>query len=184
MTAASLAGIEPKLSYNQAMHVRLATLEDIAGIMHFIRALIPTLHAGGNLQWDDKYPNPQVFAEDIAAAQLWVMSTDDAIAGVIAVTTEQYPEYVQTGWDITDPAIVVHRLAVNLDFQRKGIAAALLNHAETVARSRNLARILADTNSHNQAMQHLLPKLGYTFSGEITLDFRPGMTFLCYEKHL
>ena len=97
MTPAFSAGIEPKLSYNQAMHLRLATLEDIAGIMHFICALIPTLHAGGNLQWDDKYPNPQVFTEDIAAAQLWVMSTDDAIAGVIAVTTEQYPNTFRPG---------------------------------------------------------------------------------------
>ena len=134
MTTASLAhGEEAKssLSYNQSMHVRLATSQDIAGIMTFILALIPTLHAAGNLQWDETYPNPEVFAEDIALAQLWVASINDDIAGVIAVTTEQYAEYVQAGWDINDPAIVVHRLAVNPDFQRKGIAAALLSHAET-----------------------------------------------------
>jgi len=166
------------------MHLRLATQADIPAIMQIIRALIPILHAAGNLQWDDTYPNPHVFAEDIAASQLWVVSVDNEIAGVIAPTTEQYPEYIEVGWDIHDPAIVVHRLAVNPKFQRKGIATVLLRHAEVVARAHNLPRVLADTNSHNQAMQRLLPKLGYTFSGEISIAFRPGMTFLCYEKLL
>ena len=184
MTAASPVSEESTLSYNQTMDLRLATREDIPGIMQMVCALIPILHAAGNLQWDERYPNPQVFAEDIALGQLWVMSSQKEIAGVVAITTEQYPEYIQAGWDITDPAVVIHRLAVNPAFQRKGIAAALLRHAETVAHSCNFNRILADTNSQNQAMQHLLPKLGYIFSGEITLEFRPGMRFLCYEKLL
>ena len=174
------------------MDLRLATPEDIPGIMTMVRALIPILHAQGNLQWDSIYPNPQVFAEDISAGQLWVASirgvtearSEDKIAGIVATTTEQYPEYANVGWDITDTAIVIHRLAVNPEFHRQGIAATLLGHAESVARARNLTRILADTNSHNQAMQRLLPKLNYTFAGEITLNFRPGMRFLCYEKHL
>ena len=169
---------------SQSMNIRLATVEDIAGIMEFIWALIPTLHAGGNKQWDETYPNPEVFAEDIAAGQLYLMSAEGQTAGVIAVTTEQYPEYADVGWDIHKPATVVHRLAVNPIFQRRGIAALLLGHAEIIARARNHARILADTNSHNQAMKHLLPKLGYTFAGEITLEFRPGMRFLCYEKYV
>ncbi len=152
--------------------------------MKIVGAVIPILHAAGNLQWDERYPNPQVFEEDIARSQLWVISIEEKIAGVVAITTEQYPEYVQAGWDITDPAIVVHRLAVSPEFQGKGIAAELLRQAEVVARNRNLCRVLADTNSHNQVMQHLLPKLGYSFSGEITLEFRPGMRFLCYEKLL
>ena len=175
---------DSRVSYNGSMCLRLATLEDLPGIMQIVTALIPLLHAVGNLQWDDTYPNPRVFAEDIANGQLWVKAVGDRIAGVVAPTTEQYPEYADAGWDVTDPAIVVHRLAVNPEFQRQGIAAALLSHAEVVARSRNFSRVLADTNSHNQAMQRLLPKLGYTLAGEITLAFRPGMRFLCYEKLL
>lgn len=182
MTAATLTPVTSPVSYNESMQLRLATPEDIPGIMQAVRAVIPILHAEGNLQWDDTYPNPQVFAEDIRNSHLWVMATEDKIAGVVATTSEQYPEYANVGWDITDTAIVIHRLVVNPEFQRQGIAAALLGHAETVARACNLTRILADTNSHNQAMQRLLPKIGYTFAGEIALGFRPGMRFLCYEK--
>lgn len=184
MTAALVAREASELPYNESMHIRLARPDDIPGIMQMVSAVVPEMRATGNLQWDGQYPNPEVFAEDIALGQLWVMSIEEAIAGVIAITTEQYPEYVQAGWDINEAAVVVHRLAVSVDFQRKGIAAALLRQAEDVARSREMRRVLADTNSHNQAMQRLLPKLGYSFSGEISLEFRPGMRFLCYERLL
>lgn len=184
MKAASPALHESLLTYNQTMQIQLANPEDIPGIMEIVVAVIPLLRAAGNMQWDDRYPNPEVFEADIALSQLWVASIEGKIVGVVAITTEQYPEYVQAGWDITDPAIVIHRLAVNPEFQGKGIAAALLHKAEVVALSRGFCRVLSDTNSHNQVMQHLLPKLGYSFSGKISLEFRPGMHFLCYEKRL
>lgn len=166
------------------MNLRLAISGDIPAIMQIVRAVIPVMRATGNLQWDDHYPNPSAFEADIAQAQLWVAVVEEEIAGVVALTTDQSPEYVQAGWDITDPAVVVHRLAVNPAFQGQGIAAVLMRQAEIVARSKTMSRVLADTNAHNTAMQRLLPRLGYIFSGEISLDFRPGMRFLCYEKLL
>jgi RimJ/RimL family protein N-acetyltransferase len=166
------------------MHLRLATHDDIPAIMQIVRAVVPLMRATGNLQWDDLYPNPAAFEADIAESHLWVAEVDTTIAGVVALTQDQSPEYVQAGWDITLPAIVVHRLAVNPAFQGQGIAAALLLQADTVANTSNIPRIRADTNTHNRAMQRLLPKLGFTLSGEIGLDFRPGMRFLCYEKLL
>lgn len=172
------------MPYNQSMQPRLATLNDIPAIMQIVAAVVPLMRATGNLQWDDKYPNPSVFEADIAHSQLWVAESNSEVAGVIALTLDQSPEYIQAGWDITEPAIVVHRLAVNPEFQGQGIAAALLLQADIVGRERKILRVRADTNTKNQAMQGLLPKLGYTFSGEISLDFRPGMRFLCYEKLL
>jgi len=170
------------------MQLSLATSREIPAIMEIVRAVVPRMRASGNLQWDDRYPNPSVFEADIALGQLWVaaISSGDGekIAGVVALTTDQSPEYVQAGWDVNEPAIVVHRLAVNPAFQGQGIAAALMLQAETVAHDRNIPRIRADTNTQNHAMQRLLPKLGYSLSGEISLNFRPGMRFLCYEKLL
>jgi ribosomal protein S18 acetylase RimI-like enzyme len=152
--------------------------------MQIVRAVVPLMRAGGNLQWDDQYPNPRVFEEDIALAQLWVAVIHEDVVGVVALTTDQSPEYVQAGWDITEPAIVIHRLAIRPEATGKGTAAALMRQAEAVAISRNIPRIRADTNTRNQAMQRLLAKLGYALSGEIRLDFRPGLRFFCYEKLL
>jgi ribosomal protein S18 acetylase RimI-like enzyme len=166
------------------MRIRLAQLEDIPAIMQIVRTVVPLMRASGNLQWDDTYPNPAVFEEDIAQSQLWCAEIDGVVAGLVALTTEQSPEYVHAGWDIEVPAIVVHRLAVNPAFQGRGAAIALMQQAEVVAEERGIDRVRVDTNTHNQVTQRLLPKLGYELSGEIGLEFRPGLRFFCYEKVL
>ncbi|WP_299464653.1 GNAT family N-acetyltransferase [Mucilaginibacter sp.] len=166
------------------MNIRLATSKDIPQIMNLIADVVPLMIASGNLQWDDKYPNPEVFENDIKLNQLWVADVDGAIGGVTAITTEQYPEYEQVGLDINETAIVTHRLAVSPHFRGKGIAAALLMQAEYEAIERGIETLRVDTNTKNEATQKLFPKLGYTFLGEMGLEFRPGLRFYCYEKRL
>ena len=166
------------------MSIRIATLLDIPAIMQVITDVVPIMRAAGNLQWDDTYPNPQVFEEDIKAGQLWVTDVDGEIAGVTAITTEQYPEYAQVGLDTSETAIVTHRLAVSPHFRGRGLAADLLQQAEVVALQRGIHILRIDTNSHNHATQQLFPKLGYSLKGEITLEFRPGLKFVCFEKRL
>lgn len=166
------------------MQIRPATLNDVDPIMQLISEVVPLMRAAGNFQWDDTYPNPAVFENDINLNQLWVADVDGAIGGVSAITTDQYEGYTQVGWDITLPAIVTHRLAVSVQYQGRGIAAALMQQAETEAINRGINLLRVDTNSQNQATQKLFPKLGYTFGGEFSLDFRPGLRFFCYEKVL
>jgi len=166
------------------MLIRQATLEDIPLILDLVRRVIPAMRAAGNFQWDDSYPNAQIFTADIAKDQLWLAELDGAIAAVAALTTDQEPEYAQVGWSLDDPAIVTHRLAVDPELRGKGLAAALMQQAETLARARNITILRVDTSADNQATQRLFPKLGYTYAGEITLRFRPGLRILCYEKRL
>ncbi len=166
------------------MKIRLASLTDIPGIMQVINAVVPAMQAAGNFQWDDTYPNPEVFETDIALNQLWVAVVDGEIAGVTAITTEQYAEYANVGLDVNETAIVTHRLAVSPHFRGMGIAAALLKQAEQVALDTGIAVLRIDTNTQNQATQALFPKAGYTYAGEIGLEFRPGLRFYCYEKRL
>src|SRR6478752_1059582 len=108
------------------MSSRLATLQDIPAIMEVIREVVPIMRAAGNLQWDDTYPNPQVFEQDIADGQLWVADEDGTIAGSSAITTDQYPEYAQFVLDTSEEAIVTHRLVVSPHFRGRGLAADLL----------------------------------------------------------
>jgi ribosomal protein S18 acetylase RimI-like enzyme len=170
------------------MQVRPAKFEDVEAVMALVRCVVPLMRASGNLQWDDGYPNAGVFERDVERSQLWVAEIvtpiGSEIAGVAAITTDQEPEYARVGWDICEPAIVVHRVAVDPAFRGKGVAFALMMQAEAVARSRGIAVLRVDTNSQNEATQKLFPKLGYAFAGEIGLSFRPGLRFLCYEKRL
>lgn len=164
------------------MHIKLATNADIPQIMKLIKEVVPIMIENGNLQWDENYPNEEVFEKDIMQNQLWVAEVDGVIAGISAITTDQEPEYASVGWDINETAIVTHRLAVGNRYRGKGIAKALLLKAEEVAIERGINILRIDTNSKNEATQKLFPMLGYEFSGEIGLRFRPGLRFLCYEK--
>ena len=164
------------------MIIRLATLNDIPAIMQLVDEVVPVMRASGNFQWDSTYPNTKVFENDIALNQLWVADVDGEIGGVTAITTDQDAEYAQVGWDITETAIVTHRLAVSIHHRRQGIAEALLKQAEVVAQNRDIRILRIDTNSNNKATRLLFPKLGYEFAGEISLSFRPNLRFYCYEK--
>lgn len=166
------------------MLIRLAVREDIPAIMKLVAGIIPAMQASGNYQWDSHYPNVPVFEADIVLDQLWVAEVDSFIAGIAAITTDQDPEYADVGWDINETAIVTHRLAVGLEYRGMGIAKALLLQAEKIARERNIPVLRIDTNVNNEATKALFPKLGYQYSGEISLEFRPNLRFCCFEKRL
>ncbi|QHV93728.1 GNAT family N-acetyltransferase [Spirosoma endbachense] len=166
------------------MTIRPATTADLPALLNLLKHIVPLMREAGNFQWDDHYPNEAVFSQDIAKNQLWVADIDGQLAGVAALTEDQEPEYAQVGFDLSQRAIVTHRLAVDPAFRGQGVAAALLTQAETIALERGIPYLRIDTNSENQITQRLFPKLGYTYSGEITLGFRPGLRFLAYEKKL
>jgi GNAT superfamily N-acetyltransferase len=166
------------------MQVRQGSIEDVAPVMALVRRVVPRMRESGNLQWDVHYPNAAVFEHDVEMAQLWVAEEEGQIAGFAAITTDQEPEYAEVGWDTSELAVVVHRLAVDPAFQGKGIAMALMLQAEVVARLREIKVLRVDTNTQNEATQRLFPKLGYSLAGEIGLGFRPGLRFCCYEKRL
>jgi ribosomal protein S18 acetylase RimI-like enzyme len=166
------------------MRIRLATQEDLASLALLVKRVVPLMRAEGNLQWDDSYPNAEVFGQDIERGQLWVAEVDGRIAGVVAITGDPEPDYIQADWDHSEPALVVHRLAVDPEFRGAGVARALMQRAEQVAQTQDVFAIRVDTNIENQATQQLFPRLGYRFAGEISLRMRPGLRFLCYEKRL
>ena len=164
--------------------VRRATVADLPALLALVRHVVPLMQASGNFQWSADYPNEAVFLNDIAQNHLWVAELGEALAGVAALTQDQDAEYAQADWDVTEPALVTHRLAVDPTAQGRGVALALMAQAEIQAVAAGLHFLRVDTNSENAATQRLFPKLGYRFAGEITLAFRPGLRFFCYEKRL
>ena len=166
------------------MRIRLATQEDLPALMVLVRRVVPLMLAVGNLQWDEHYPNESVFQQDLALSQLWIAEAESSVAGVAALTMDQEPEYAQADWDMSAKALVVHRLAVDPAFRGAGVASALMQKAEELALEQGSSVVRVDTNTENTATRRLFPKLGYRLAGEIELSARPGLRFLCYEKHL
>ena len=134
--------------------------------MLLVRQIVPLMRAEGNLQWDEFYPNTDVFMNDIVLRQLWVADFEGIIGGFAAITTEQPPEYAQVGLDITEKAIVVHRLAVDPEFRGFGIATALMEEAEALAFEDGVSILRVDTSVQNAATQTLN---GSAVLGNVTL---------------
>jgi ribosomal protein S18 acetylase RimI-like enzyme len=167
------------------MLLRLAQTSDLAAITALVRRAVPLMHAAGNFQWDDDYPSHAAFAHDIRRGELWVAeSSAGVLAGVVAITTDQTPEYGHVGWDLAEPALAIHRLAVDPDYRGAGLAASLMQQAETIARERGITHLRVDTSAENTAIQRLFLRLGYAFAGQITIAYRPGLRVVCYAKRL
>lgn len=166
------------------MVIRRAALFDIPAILCIVRATIPLMHADGNTQWDDGYPDTATFLRDIERKELWVADFDGVLGGVAAITPEQSPEYANVGWDLEEPSLVIHRLAVDPEFRGHGIALALMQEAEALAEEQGIHVLRVDTSHVNQPAQRMFLKLGYTCSGETTLAYRAGLRIVCYEKRL
>nr|WP_229738982.1 GNAT family N-acetyltransferase [Edaphobacter dinghuensis] len=153
-------------------------------MIDLLRRVVPSMRAAGNLQWDENYPTAAIFEHDVDQRQLWVAETEGTLAGMIAVTTGQDPEYGHAGWNVEEDGVMVHRLAVDPAFRGAGVATALMRQAEEVAAERGIPAVRTDTSIENEAAQRLFLRLGYSKTGEISLSFRPGLRVVCYEKRL
>jgi Acetyltransferases len=153
-------------------------------VLELLRRIVPSMRAAGNLQWDEHYPAAAVFEHDVELRQLWVSEIEGVLAGMVAVTTGPEPDYGHAGWNVEEAGVMVHRLAVDPAFRGTGLASALMQKAEEVARERGIPAVRTDTSAENEAAQRLFLKLGYAETGEVTLSFRPGLRVLCFEKRL
>ena len=150
--------------------------------MELIRRVVPLMQKSGNFQWDAEYPNIEVFERDIERDQLWVATSGGQIAAIAAITTEQEPEYVNVGWDISEPAVVVHRLAVDPAFRGQGAATDLMLQAELVAKQRAIWLLRVDTNTQNEATQRLFPQAGICAGGRDRTQLPPGIAVPLLRK--
>src|ERR1700761_8337614 len=115
------------------MLTRLARKDDLPSLMRIVRRVVPLMRAQGNHQWNDTYPNEEIFLSDIERGHLWVAEIDGDVAGVVALTDDPEPDYGQADLDSTQPALVIHRLAVDPGLRGVGVARALMLKAEEVA---------------------------------------------------
>jgi hypothetical protein len=90
------------------MKIRMATNYDIPSILRIVKTVVPLMEMAQNFQWDEFYPLEEHFLDDVLESQLWVCESkdDNGIAGFVALTEDQPPEYADAGCDISDKAVV------------------------------------------------------------------------------
>jgi GNAT superfamily N-acetyltransferase len=163
--------------------LRRGVLGDLDAVMAIVKKAVPLMRAEGNFQWGDDYPAKENFAKDVENMVLWVAvdSIDENILGCGAITEDQGDDYVQL-WDITQVAVVPHRICVDPDARGRGVARAFMRKAEEIARERGYKSVRVDTNSQNAPMHHIFNSEGYTFLGDLKLAGRDTLVFHGFEK--
>jgi len=161
--------------------IRKATFEDIASIMKIVQETIIEMGTYNNTQWDENYPKESNFIEDINKSELYVIDENGELGGFACINKVEPEEYKDLAWKQDGTALVIHRMAVNPEFRRKGIGSRLINLADKLAQEQNIKILKTDTYSLNTKMQGLFKKCGYTFVGEINFLGKEKQ-FYCYEK--
>ncbi len=163
--------------------VRPACRAELDQIWVLVGRAVTHMNQLGNPQWGADYPTREYYAGDIDRGELYAAVADGQLAGVACINTDESPEYDPLPWTTCRPAMVIHRMAIDPAFQRRGVGSALFTFAEGEARRRGISAMRIDTYSLNDRMQALIGKMGFTKVGEIHLHGRP-LTYPCFEKDL
>jgi ribosomal protein S18 acetylase RimI-like enzyme len=160
------------------MEIRRAKTRDLNGIMNLVQSCVSDMEAREIHQWDEIYPDEGTIKNDIRKQQLYLLEDDGCLCGIIALNEVQEPEYKNVNWKFPGKTLVVHRLAIEPSYQRKGLAKMLMQFAEKRAKEGHYENIRLDAFIHNPASVALYERLGYRMAGTVT--FRKG-DFFCFE---
>ena len=159
-----------------------ATPKDEGPIMSLISDCTRDMEAHGIYQWDDKYPTRETIEVDIANRSLHVLRIDGNYCGIIALDGNEPPEYGHVHWKYkADKILVVHRLAVDPQWQKQGIARRLMDFAEQYGRKNGYQAIRLDAFIKNPGAVKLYELRGYRKAGTVVLRKGP---FYCFETKL
>lgn len=163
--------------------IRKASMSDIENIMKIIKKTIEEMSTYNNTQWDENYPRKEDFINDIQKENLFVLERKENLAGFVCINKIEPAEYGGLNWTLNESTMIIHRMAVDLNYRRMGIGTELLKFAEEFALKNNIRYLKTDTYSVNIKMNSLFKKCGYKFIGEINFLGKEKL-FYCYEKIL
>lgn len=142
------------------------------------------MHEKGNDQWDNEYPSDDILHIDIDRGHMYLAIVDGVIAAYVAMNSRIPEEYSSVSFVYEEPRACMHRLSVNPDYLRMGIATELMRYVHGQCRMIGYKSIVLDTYDNNNAALAFYKKLGYITRGSVSFPRRPDNTFPTMEKAL
>ncbi len=167
------------------MLIEKATYSNLEACHLITRSCADAMIKKGIFQWNEAYPSKEILKKDIELQQLWKLTENNTIIGIIVLTKIEDEEYKSVKW-LTENLnnLYVHRLAVQPKFQGKGYAQKLMSFGEDYAINNNYNSIRLDTFSQNTRNQKFYEKRGYIKLESIFFPNQSVHPFYCYEKVL
>lgn len=164
-----------------------AKIEDLPQIEKLYADCIKALNQNEIYQWDDKYPNREMYKVCIEDEELFLFIVNGKIVGSVVLDEFQSDEWSALDWEYNEGSqLVIHALAIDPASQGKGYGQKVLELCEEYAINLNYHVMRLDAFSENQVALKLYEKNGYRKVGIIVFDSKPvnHQDYYCYEKKL
>jgi len=164
--------------------ISLGRPEELDEIVSLIKACAVYMRdVQGIDQWDEDYPDREDIIKDLDSQTLFAYRMEGSVIGIVVLNETQDAEYAEMNWSTTDDQknLVVHRLAVHPEHQKRGIARQIMDFAEDYARQEGYDAIRLDTFSQNPRNQRFYLNRGYTDIGPVFLTYKKEFPYFCYE---
>jgi ribosomal protein S18 acetylase RimI-like enzyme len=166
------------------MKIEIANMKQLTDIFEIYLKCNEALQLEKIYQWNENYPTLDILKNDIENRYLYCITQGNLAIAAINISDIQEPEYKTIIWeDIKGKILVIHRLAVHPDFQRKGIARNLMDFAEEYAKNNSFTSIRLDAYTDNKRVLRFYENGGYIKRGEVNFKGRT-LPFACMEKYL
>ena len=163
--------------------IELAKIQDLDRVKKIANDCALEMISKGIFQWDENYPNIEIFKKDIDNQNLYVYRDNAIVLGCIMLSLSKDEVYDNVKWLTKDEKnLYVHRLAVDPKYQKKGIGKLLMDFAEDFAKSNNYISIRLDTFSQNPRNNKFYKSRGYKKLDDVYFPKQSEFPFHCYEK--
>ena len=155
-----------------------AKLEDLDRILEIVDEAKEFLRQNKVNQWQDGYPDRDIFINDILNNCLYVVKEDKEILGFFSLYNyeETYEKIYDGSWHSDDNYVVVHRLAIADKYKGKGVSKFIFDYLKN-----KYSYLRIDTHKDNMVMQRCLIKNGFKYCGIIYLKISGDNLRLAYD---
>lgn len=152
--------------------IRRATYDDLDTILSIVRSAQLSLRELGIDQWQDGYPTAEVIRADIDAGVGYVSCYGELVVGYAAIITtgEEAYRQIEELWRYKGDYVAVHRLCVDGEHRRCGVALKLMSYAVQVAHEARCRAFRIDTHRGNIRMLSMLQKQGFEYVGIVRYE--------------
>ena len=168
------------------LRIEKANLGQLDTITNLYRACSKVMIEKGFDNWGNFYPPVSLIQEGIESGTSFCLLDGDKVLGIIVLDEMQPEEYKEVTWMYSaSVSLVVHRLAIAVEAQRKGYAKKLMEFAELYAQKNDYSIIRLDAYSINEGVLKFYRGLGYQCTKEtISLGDEYKHPFACFEKRV
>ena len=165
--------------------IELAKINDLDRVKNIANDCALEMISKGIFQWDENYPNIEIFKKDIDNQNLYVYRDNSIVLGCIMLSLSKDEVYNNVKWLTKDEKnLYVHRLAVDPQYQKKGIGKLLMDFAEEYGLYYGLISVRLYTFSKNDRNNKFYRSRNYIQLDDVYFPNQSEFPFHCYEKIL